>query len=416
MGFNRIYVKIFFVILSVVCASTIFFIIRKHMDKNVTTNYSWEPRLCTPRNFSIQSDWFYVTYGSDMAASVMKDIFFNGMAVDDCHEQLEEGIKGMSPTGVDITWFSHMERKCYRADIRFLSKEMEMIDNLMRKGYNGINYDDNDERILAKRQSYDRFYVCCFPGGKLRFFLGDKSFRTIELGLSYQAEETHELDESILNGTRNMFFNPDKYWENINEYYDSYLYEGSHSEDLDSIKVQFGDKTYERIKHHREKGVQLNLWDKYFKRYDYSIIVEFEDTSSVMDLKNCHFTNAEMFMHDPNINPANTISTPSPIRMMNCRWKNASNYYKCFIYFNEEETFDLFDRAFSENSNASASLRVLVSKYNNLLEVSLDVDGKSYRFEHAQIDILRNSITMSEDWEYVYENYEGSQHQEFEGV
>lgn len=416
MGFNRIYFKIILAFLLFVCVGVLYFISEDYMDKSKVTKYSWEPRPCTPQNFSIHTDCFYVTYDSDMAAGVMRDHFFGGMAVDECQEQMETGIEGVPPTGVDVTWFSHMERKCFTAEVKFSSEEVEMIDSLMKAGYDGINYEDNEEKLSLKRQGYDRFYVCCLPGGRLMFFLGDKSFRTIELGFSYQAEETHELDDSILNGTRSMFFNPDKYWEDIKDYYDANLYEGRHFLELDSVKAQFGEATYEKIKYHREKGVQLDLWDRYFRRYDYSVIVEFEDTSSVMDLKKCCFTNAEMFMHDVNINPKNTISSPSPIRMMNCRWNTSNYYYKFFIYFNEEETFSLFEKAFAENPGTHGVLKVFVSKHNNLLDVTLDMNGKSYRFDHTQIDILRNTITMSDDWEYVYENYEGPRHQDFEGM
>ena len=81
MGFNRILLLIL-VFLLFVCVGVLYFISENYKDKSKVTKYSWEPRPCTPQNFSIHTDCFYVTYGSDMAAGVMRDHFFGGMAVD----------------------------------------------------------------------------------------------------------------------------------------------------------------------------------------------------------------------------------------------------------------------------------------------------------------------------------------------
>ena len=49
-----------------------------------------------------------------------------------------------------------------------------------------------------------------------------------------------------------------------------------------------------------------------------------------------------------------------------------------------------------------------VSKYNNLFEISLNVDDKKILFEKTEIRVFRAPLPdVRGNWELIYKNYEG---------
>jgi hypothetical protein len=57
-----------------------------------------------------------------------------------------------------------------------------------------------------------------------------------------------------------------------------------------------------------------------------------------------------------------------------------------------------------------------VSKYNNLFEISLTVNGKKYLFEKTEIRVFRDPLSdLSGESELVYKNYEGENKNVFIG-
>lgn len=344
--------------------------------------YAWSPRPCTPHNFHIRTEWFYVKYGNDRAAGASSIFFRGGIGMDECC--LDDGIYDTPPTGVDITWFSQMERKCYKAEIDFTEKEIAMIDALMKQGFEMAgDRREGDDQYDANHTWYRCFFVCCLPGGKLHFYLGTPYERVVELDFTYQAEETHELDESLCYGLRGMMHNDVKYWEDVNDFYDDYLYEGKHYKELDSIAEHLKDA----IKYHREHGVPYDLWNDYFTRYDYHIEFEWEEEPLAIISDRWWFANGEMSQRFRSANPQNMISKPTPPTDL-YTWFKASDFYGHFrVFFDEEETFRIFKQAYSEHPNTSGVLKIVVVENGKRAEARLQMGDASYRFEKAMIEL-----------------------------
>lgn len=385
---------------------------KEQMDKN--TPCSWSPCLSSPFYFTTAVEWFYVRYGKNSAAGLSgidNFLFNNGMTIS---SPIECTVNNLTPSGVDIIWASWMERKWYAAAIDFTNEEKEKIKNALNSTF--ASYDDEDiSDIKPKEGQYDIFHVCCFPGGKLRYFLESSDYnRIISLDITSQAAETHKLDESYLHGGRCMIKREEKYWENMDDYFDEMTLDGKYKKELDDIEEEYDEETRERIEYYREHGApDPALWDPYFVRYNYNVSIVMEDSASQLRKESCFFTNAELYERYPTVNPGNIITRPSALKKLVFEWNSKGFIYSCYIYFNEEETFRLFQEAFGNNPDAKGELKVFVSKYNNYLELSLTVGEKTYAFEKMQIDIGRRERYYDET-DRVYENYEG-EHQDFVG-
>lgn len=384
----------------------------KSMGNNMLN--SWSPCLSAPFNFTAAVEWFYVKYGMNSAvglAGADKDLFEDGMTLSrpiDCRVNL------FSPKGVDLVWASWMERKWYVAEINFSEQEEKIIKDALHASF--PSFDDEDYlNPKQKKGSYGIFHVCCFPGGKLRYFLESNDYnRIISLDLVSQAAETHELDETFLHGGRGMIRREEKYWEDMNDYFDDMLHEGKYKMEMEAIEREFGEETRQRLEYHQEHGApDPALWNSYFKRYNYKVSVVMEDSASELLQETCHFTNAELYQRYLKVNPDNVIASPAALKKLVFEWKSKGFIYSCYIYFNEEETFRVFQEAFGDDSDKTGQLKIFVSKYNNYLDISLSVGEKTYVFEKMQIDIGRRE-GVYDDTERVYENYEGA-HQEFVG-
>lgn len=375
---------------------------------------SWRPCLSAPFNFTASVEWFYVKYGPGFAVglgNVDKDYYCGGMTVSN---PIDHNVNLFFPGGVDLVWSSWMERKWYVAEIDFDSNVKDSIKNAIRTNF--ASYDDEDvANIKAKAGALDIFHVCCFPGGIIRYFVESSDYnRVVSLDLFSQAKETHELDEDFLYGGRGMIRREEKYWSDMNDYFDEMLHEGKYKRKLESIEREFGEEECKRIEHYRKYGApDPSLWDAYFTRYKYSINIELEDSESELFDETCYFTNAEMYHRYFSVNPGNVIKQPAALRKMVFGWKSKGYYYSCYVYFNEEETFRFFRDAFSGDDNNVGELNIFVSKYNNYIDFSLVVGDKKYRFEKMQVDIA-NRERFYDNADRVFENYEGA-HQEFVG-
>jgi hypothetical protein len=78
------------------------------------------------------------------------------------------------------------------------------------------------------------------------------------------------------------------------------------------------------------------------------------------------------------------------------------------MYFNEEEVLRLFDEAYGTDRDQKGELRVKVCKYNNLFDISLNVGGKSVKFEKTAIRVFQRPIEDPiKAGDLIYKNYKG---------
>jgi hypothetical protein len=233
---------------------------------------------------------------------------------------------------------------------------------------------------------------------------GEEQKRWETLDFDYYAKETHVLDDGFSLGGFACY-------RNLKEYFDLSLHVG---EDLDSIKKEYGEQEYVTIKYLREGNFPMYIWDKYFSRFNYRTVVSFENENAVCTSSVTSYTNTERVMIDYEINPSNYIENPSYIRELIFSWDVDGKEFEAFLYFNEEEVFDVFDNALETDRSVRGELCLDVCKYNNLIDIYLKVGDKVYPIRKTQIDIVKINPETG-DREMFYENYEGPDHQQFLG-
>ncbi len=380
----------------------------------------WSPQMSAPFNFPVAGEWLYVKYGFDSAVTPYlggTNLLQDGMAVS---HQLEKEIKGHVPKGTDLLWDSWTERKWYQADINFSRKEKKILKNALLSTF--PSYDNFDDLLNPKQKngSYDIFNICIFPGGKIRYYLESSDYnRRICLdGLHSQAKEIQMNQDFLYGGSGMRARSEEKYWDTMDEYFDEMLLQGKYYLPLETIENEYDSNTRDRIEYYRKHGApNPAMWDPYFKRYNYRVAVLMEDSKSKLWSECCHFTNAEMYERFLPVNPDNVIDRPSPLANMDFKWDSAGYAYAANLYFNEEETFAIFQEAFNgqDNSldNSLGELRILVGKNNDSISASLIVNGKSYSFNKIQMDIerCREHYLVGD---YIYKNYK-EPHQKFVG-
>lgn len=361
---------------------------------------SWVLRLSAPRLYPIYVEWFYAKFGSDKAITSDASFVFNGIAEMTGNSSPEAT---SFPTGVDIVWSSLLERKWYFAEIDFSKKDLELIKSLLQTGYEGYgnkSMEEKSHRVIL----YDRFNVCCLPGGEIRFYFSGGR-RTICLDTVFYGKETDEMDDIIVHGLRTNRSENSRYWTDVNDFFDYVLYEGKYRKEIDELKDE-KSSFCEIIKSFRENGsVPFGLWNDYYQRYDYKIDVLFENQEeSVPQMENVYFSNGERYSRKMLVNPNGDIRRPSPVMSIDVWWRVKDNFYFANLYFNESETFYLFKKAFDHYNGDGASLQVRISKYNNFIEVFLiGGDAVPLKFEKVEINIS-TSVGFHGSKEYIYSN------------
>ncbi len=377
------------------------------------TSCSWELRLSAPLLYPVIVDHFYAKFGKEEAITCDALIAHNGLG--DNMGNNTSGEATSCPTGVDIVWCSLLERKWYLAEIDFSKKDQEWVNNLFSKGYEGYGTSRAEGPGMI-RMPYKKFNICCLPGGVVRIYFSGGISRTICMETVYQGEETHDMDDIIIHGLKFNRSNSSRYWDDVSDFYDFNLYEGKYRKELDELKKE-ESSFYEFLKNYRErKGViPFGLWNDYYQRYDYKIQVVFEnEKESVQQEEKIRFTNGESYSRKPHINPNNIILNPTPIREMSLYWTVQDRYYFCNLFFNEEETFSLFKKAFEENKGDAGTLSINVSKYNNFIEIFLNIGKASYKFEKVEINIS-TAIGLHGSKDYIYSNCNYSHKNKFIG-
>lgn len=95
-------------------------------------------------------------------------------------------------------------------------------------------------------------------------------------------------------------------------------------------------------------------------------------------------------------------------------WIDGNISYSANLYFDENEVFDIFDRAFGNNSTQEGILTYKVNKNSDSIDVYLKVGDISIPFEKTQVNIYARDMKTGE-YTDVYNNIEGEEHQQFTG-
>lgn len=339
--------------------------------------YNWEPTSSAPLLFPVEFHAAYMRYGNNSALAVPSSMRINnGLGTPGLTYGLNDEGSYPLPTGLDIVWLSLVDKKFYRAEVDF---PMDTLTSLFDKGYiNG----------KGEREYYNMVNVGLIPGGRIIIYL-DGGEKRVEL-CDFQGEETMVNMKDFL---------PNAYFAYEN--YDAYFQEVFSDDD-------------DWILNYKTNGVPYDLWDRYRERFNYDINFEFENKASRPNGSAYGFANKER-CNINQYNPAISIRPTSPIRLINTGWIVDGYEYSAWFYFNEQEVLRVFDEAYGDDREQKGELRILVSKYNNLFDISLRVAGKVYPLKATQIRVFKQR--PGEDDKYavlIYKNYEDA-HTKFIG-
>lgn len=365
--------------------------------------YYWQPWCSAPRMFEVYLHYFYVKYGDDQAVTMGEEMISGGI---DWYMVTSAGyVKNTIPTGFHIVYAALQERKIYEADINFQKEELEYLQNKFEQGYSSREGRDN----------FGIFNICILPEGRLKLFLGGEKYdRTEVLPFEYQATDSHVVDEDI---TKGMNSSPNRgmlWWNDANEFFDYMTYEGDSYLDLDSIKKKYGNEVYHRIKFQRERNFPMEIWHKYFERFNYDVEFVLEDKNAYLTDSKLQYSNCEVSMIEYSINPENIIKNPSCLRDAQVWWMANDVFYSAYLYFDEEEIYNILSSVFKDNKEKKGLLSIQISKYNNFINLNLTVGEEIINIEKTQIVIITIDRTNG-DRECVYKNYEEYHQKEFIG-
>lgn len=157
------------------------------------------------------------------------------------------------------------------------------------------------------------------------------------------------------------------------------------------------------VENFKQNGIPERLWDKYKIRYHYDIDYSFEDKNAVLrDGYLYRFLTGEYFHRDDNIKHP----TLPCVREIQMGWHVGTTEYDGYFYFDEDEIIRTYAKAFDSWSK-EGKLIIRVSKYNNLFDIYLLVDGKQYPLTKTKIHVFRDTPQhLKEDDEPFYNNHE----------
>ena len=378
----KLYILVFVLLISVFLFFLIFSQCAMGNNKDSQTDnrklYYWEPTASSPKKNPVEREDVCYFFENGSSLSVFgSTLMGSGMGWSKCDADYGPDWKVELPTAVGAKWISFAERKAY---VVYEDLPVDQLKTLFENGYESFDEDGNPER-----GEYKELCLCLLPGGEVVLFVcGDK--RKILLDWSAQGEWTQNFD--------------------------LFDHEGSKSKTLEEyIENDIKSNPFLNV----PQVVTPELLHKYFERFNYKIKVRFEDDKSSMWWFNYEYSNSEVsiaYFRDED----SSIKYPSRMKYFRTIWRVNDYQYIAYFYFNEEEVIRVFDEAYGDDRKQSGVLDIFVSKYNNLFEISLTVNGKKYLFEKTEIRVFRDPLSdLSGESELVYKNYEGENKNVFIG-
>lgn len=342
-------------------------------NKEMRTNFHWQPSIAAPRNFPVEIKYGFIGFGTNgRHFPIMETSAGGGIAQDDSaialNDYNDKGGLDM-PNSLDILWLSYAEAKFYKARAEFSSELQEKTLNLFREEY----YESTADTYYR----YNVFVVTMLPGGKIWLHLSGPG-RTVLVCDTLQGEEVRMgLDDFVELAHKG---------ESVK------AYSTRHLSDYRSVTSELN-----------KQDVPYGLWDKYAERFRYKIKIEFENEKTRIDPNYGYdFTNGESFYSDDGIQ----VDEYARISGIVFVWKVDDTVYTGHFYFNEEEVLKLFSMAYGKNRDQQGEFIIRVSKYNNWFDIYLKAGDKEVRFEKTKIHVFKQRIDESDfDAVVFYDNH-----------
>lgn len=340
-------------------------------NKNMNTQFVWEPFIAAPIFYPVEAKYAYVTFGdngnkypvADKRAGLGLSRSGGSVILDDFNNNEGYDI----PNGISVLWLSLTERKYYKADIHFSQELQEKILHLFQEGFiNGFT---------EQKENYQEFVVSLLPKGKIWLFM-EGGAQQILICDTLKATETHiNLKD----------FNPE-----------GYAYTEGNFETYCAKMLTDYDGATENLK---KNGIPMTLWNTYAERFNYKIRFEFEDKKTILDPDIlCHFCNGEIY----SLKYTRPTNGQARVKYIICDWKVGDAKYKGEFFFDEEEIMKVFSGSWNNNGE----LVIKVSKYNNLFDISLIKGADKQLLKKTKIHVFRDTPSkLKKDEEPFYNNH-----------
>ncbi len=154
----------------------------------------------------------------------------------------------------------------------------------------------------------------------------------------------------------------------------------------------------------KQFGIPDGLWDTYKERFNYDIDITFEDTATKYYKERTFYKYVDGERNYP-IDGV-PVHTRSRLKKLEFEWKAGNAEYDGHFFLDEEEVVRIFSEAFGKDKQKKGRFIIKVSKYNNLFDIALRVDGKDYKFEKTKIHVFKQGVNQRvEDAVVFYNNH-----------
>ncbi len=284
------------------------------------------------------------------------------------------------PKAIEATWVSYSDRKVYSVAALLPYDTILSLFNDGGAPCIPASQEVDEEERLRLIQGLD---LCFMPRGKVMLYVKAPVKCIL---LDWEATGKEVTDDNILRHIYRQYG-----LKNMESYY---------------AKMSSYPEDEHWTSYNRNHGSVAPLLERYLQRFNYTLNFEFENDSTTVYCVESYFTNGEHYDRTPKYNEA--FKMPSRLKEFWVMWDTKEYRYSCYMYFNEEEVLRLFDEAYGTDRDQKGELRVKVCKYNNLFDISLNVGGKSVKFEKTAIRVFQRPIEDPiKAGDLIYKNYKG---------
>ncbi len=367
-----------FILLTSLCMATVS-CNNKNME-SMRTEFPWEPCVAAPMNYPAETQYGLVGYGNQgKELVIMEQSPRTGIGVASAGVGVLEDDPGRElPNSISILWLSYTEQKFYKADIKLSDELQARILQLFQEGYDYPEF-DADMNWKTIHRTYDNPVVTLLPRGHIWLHL-DGPGRTVIVCDTLKAQEVRmslkEFDEDA-----------DRLYNTIGE--------------LCAACLKGKEGVEENLK---QFGIPDGLWDTYKERFNYDIDITFEDTATKYYKERTFYKYVDGERNYP-IDGV-PVHTRSRLKKLEFEWKAGNAEYDGHFFLDEEEVVRIFSEAFGKDRQKKGRFIIKVSKYNNLFDIALRVDGKDYKFEKTKIHVFKVTPENKNDDDHLfYWNY-----------
>ena len=259
------------------------------------------------------------------------------------------------PEGLYVYWYSFTEDKFYEGAFKL---PQDTMLHYFREGFN--------RRRVKKHITYNNIVVGLAPGGVVAVWLkGDG--KEVEIGY-FKAKETEGIP-----------------WQ---KFFDSFYYRNL----KDSAWTVYRQEMLEgdAADHLERYGIPFGVWDTYRERFNFRMVMVYEDPASITDEIYVEYYNGEKESLSLERLAENPFEKRARIRYVNAYWSFGETYRKMIIEFNEEEVFEAYEKIYEGNPDTPVELQIVLDENNHYVYLFLvrteQGNFKRVQLRHAKIN------------------------------